>query len=173
MEKIPLNIGVGEYNVIVTDDADCIVENGYVIDTLPLPEPSFVIDSVVKVGELIEILNTSQFDVSWYWEFGDNSYSYDENPTTQFGTEGSYKIELTTYNTYGCSDTASTTVFAANDLLLFIPNTFTPNADNKNESYKVSVLNHRIFQISIYNRFSELYSAQMMSIKDGMANIKE
>ena len=152
----PLNIGVGEYNVIVTDDADCIVENGYVIDTLPLPEPSFVIDSVVKVGELIEILNTSQFDVSWYWEFGDNSYSYDENPTTQFGTEGSYKIELTTYNTYGCSDTASTTVFAANDLLLFIPNTFTPNTDNKNESYKVSVLNHRIFEISIYNRFSEL-----------------
>ena len=67
---------------------------------------------------VIEILNTSQFDVSWYWEFGDNSYSYDENPTTQFGTEGSYKIELTTYNTYGCSDTASTTVFAANDLII-------------------------------------------------------
>lgn len=152
----PLNIGVGEYNVIVTDDADCIVENGYVIDTLPLPEPSFVIDSVVKVGELIEILNTSQFDVNWYWEFGDNSYSFEENPTTQYDSEGSYEVDLTTYNIYGCSDTASTTVFAANDLLLFIPNTFTPNADNKNESYKVSILNHRIFEISIYNRFSEL-----------------
>ena len=152
----PLNIGVGEYSLIVSDDADCIVENEYVIDALPLPETSFVIDSVVKVGELIEILNTSQFDVNWYWEFGDNSYSYDENPTTLYDTEGNYEVELTTYNIYGCSDTASTTVYAANDLLLFIPNTFTPNADNKNESYKVSVLNHRFFEISIYNSLSEL-----------------
>ena len=106
----PLNIGVGEYNVIVTDDADCVIENGYVVDTLPLPEPSFVIDSVVKVGELVEILNNSEFDVNWYWEFGDNSYSYDENPTALFGTEGSYNVELTTYNVFGCSDTASTTI---------------------------------------------------------------
>ena len=152
----PLNIGVGEYDLIVVDDADCIVENEYTIDTLPLPEASFVIDSVVKVGELVEILNTSQSDVNWYWEFGDNSYSYDENPTAIYDTEGSYNVELTTYNIFGCSDTASTTVFAANDILLFIPNTFTPNTDNKNEHYKVSVLNYRIFEISIYNRFSEL-----------------
>ena len=59
-------------NLIVIDDADCIVENEYVIDTLPLPEASFVIDSVIKVGELVEILNTSEFDVNWYWEFGNN-----------------------------------------------------------------------------------------------------
>ena len=152
----PLNIGVGEYSLIVTDDADCIVENEYIIDTLPLPETSFVVDSVVKVGELVEILNTSQFDVNWYWEFGNNLYSYEENPTTIYNTEGNYEIELTTYNIYGCSDTATTIVFAANDLLLFIPNTFTPNKDSKNETYNVSIQNYRIFEISIYNRFSEL-----------------
>ena len=164
---------MGEYDLIVVDDADCIVENEYTIDTLPLPEASFVIDSVVKVGELVEILNTSQSDVNWYWEFGDNSYSYDENPTAIYDTEGSYNVELTTYNTYGCSDTASTTVFAANDLLLFIPNTFTPNTDNKNESYKVSVLNTGFLKFLFIIVFLNFYSAQMMSIKDGMGLIKE
>ena len=108
------------------------------------------------MGELVEILNTSQFDVNWYWEFGNNLYSYEENPTTIYNTEGNYEIELTTYNIYGCSDTSTTIVFAANDLLLFIPNTFTPNKDSKNETYNVSIQNYRIFEISIYNRFSEL-----------------
>ena len=152
----PLNIGVGEYNIIVTDEADCIVEKAYVVDTLPLPEASFVIDSVIKVGELFEILNTSEFDVNWYWEFGNNSFSYNKNPTAIYDTEGNYKVELTAFNVYGCSDTTSITILAANDLLLFMPNTFTPNVDYKNESYRVSILNYKSFEISVYNRFSEL-----------------
>ena len=41
-------------------------------------------------------------------------------------------------------------------LLLYIPNSFTPNNDLKNESFKVSIMNHNTFEISIFDRFSEL-----------------
>ena len=46
--------------------------------------------------------------------------------------------------------------FAVNDLALYIPNSFTPNNDLKNESFKVSIMNHNAFEISIFDRFSEL-----------------
>ena len=38
-----------------------------------------------------------------------------------------------------------------NSLLLFIPNTFTPNGDFKNDVFNVSVLNYETFDLNIYN----------------------
>ena len=67
-------------------------------------------------------------------------------------------------NEFGCIDTISKDIQVLNDLILYLPNTFTPNGDNKNDTYKVSVINHEIFEMKIYNS----YGANLFSTKDNM-----
>jgi len=39
---------------------------------------------------------------------------------------------------------------------MFIPNTFTPNGDFKNDVFNVSVLNYDIFELNIYNAYGTI-----------------
>ena len=40
-----------------------------------------------------------------------------------------------------------------NSLVLYVPNTFTPNGDFKNDVFNVSVLNYETFELNIYNAY--------------------
>ncbi len=66
-----------------------------------------------------------------------------------------YIVTLTTYNQYGCFDTASATV----SLLpadLYIPSAFTPNGDGKNDVFRiVNMTSRRLLNFSIYNRYGQ------------------
>lgn len=152
----PMALATGQYSVLVTDDADCIVQENFIIDLFPLPEADFYVDSIVRVNNVVSPTNQSLADVSWYWEFGNGIYSDKESPTVIYEYQDDYTITLKVYNTYGCSDTTSATIYATNDLTLYIPNSFTPNDDKKNEVFTVSISNNRTFEIAIFNKFSEL-----------------
>lgn len=152
----PLALPTGQYSVLVRDNADCEVEENYSIDMFSLPEATFEVDSIVKVGSVVALGNQSTADISWYWEFGNGINSDKESPTVIYEYQDDYTITLTVYNTYGCSDTTSATIYATNDLTLYIPNSFTPNDDRKNELFNVSISNNRTFEIAIFNKFSEL-----------------
>lgn len=52
-----------------------------------------------------------------------------------------------------------------NSLVLFIPNTFTPNGDLKNDIFNVSALNYETFELNIYNAYgTTLFSTTDPSI---------
>ena len=152
----PTALATGQYSVLVTDDADCIVQENFTIDLFPIPEANFYVDSIVRVNSVVSPTNQSKSDISWYWNFDNNLSSVEESPIVIYEYQDYYTITLTVFNTYGCSDTTSTEIFAVNDLALYIPNSFTPNNDLKNESFKVSIMNHNTFEISIFDRFSRL-----------------
>lgn len=40
--------------------------------------------------------------ISYYWQFGDGSFSFAANPNKVYSTEGSYTVTLTIKNKYGC-----------------------------------------------------------------------
>ena len=43
-----------------------------------------------------------------------------------------------------------------NSLVLFVPNTFTPNGDFKNDVFNVSALNYQTFELNIYNAYGTI-----------------
>ncbi len=53
--------------------------------------------------------NCSENATSYHWDFGDNTYSTQENPIHSYSEDGEYIVELTAYND-NASDTFSDTI---------------------------------------------------------------
>jgi len=51
--------------------------------------------------------------LSWSWDFGDGTFSTQQNPTHQFTANGNYTVSLTISTADGCSDTSSQVVSIA------------------------------------------------------------
>ncbi|HYV93752.1 MAG TPA: PKD domain-containing protein [Chitinophagales bacterium] len=68
---------------------------------------------------------------SWQWTFGDGGSSLLQNPSHTYTSSGNFNVTLTTYNSYGCSQTISkqVTVFAI-PVVNAAPDTFICNVDS-------------------------------------------
>ena len=146
----------GLSHVSVTDDAGCLVIDSFFVDLLPQPTADFEIDSIIELNTPIRLTNNSYDEISWYWDFGNQTYSTIEQPTLIYDVEGNFIVNLEVLNEHGCSDTISKNILVLNDLVLFVPNTFTPNGDFKNDFFQVSALNYQIFELNVYNSYGNL-----------------
>ena len=171
----PLAIPAGNNYVQVTDDANCLIADSFLVNLLPQPTADFTVDSVIKLNTDVRLLNNSSSEISWDWDFGNQTFSTLETPQAYFGQEGDYRITLEVLNVEGCSDTISKPVTVSNGLMLFVPNSFTPNGDLKNDIFIVSAQNFSTFELNIYNLYgTNLFSTTDPSIGwDGTFNGKE
>jgi gliding motility-associated-like protein len=68
-------------------------------------------------------------------------------------------VALTAFNQVGCSDTAWIRINVTEDLIFYVPNTFTPNDDEKNQEFK-PILSQGFkpgtYLLRIFNRWGEL-----------------
>jgi gliding motility-associated-like protein len=71
---------------------------------------------------------------------------------------GDYYITLTVTDAYGCWDTITHKFIVENEMLIFVPNSFTPDGDEWNNVFRWTVLgiDESQFNLSIYNRWGEL-----------------
>jgi len=88
-----------------------------------------------------------------------NPYTYDWEPTGDNGryetitSPGKYTVKIT--NAGGCSRMDSVHVYECPVSTVLIPNAFTPNKDDVNDSFKVYNLNSVEYLLIIYNRWGE------------------
>jgi PKD repeat protein len=99
----------GYYNVLltITDTNGCINSLSHVVEVVPLPDLSMTLSDTVLCsgGEVICSGSSSDSITSWYWDFGDGSFSVNQNTTHYYGNGGTYQISLTATDTSGCSTT--------------------------------------------------------------------
>lgn len=100
----------------------------------------------------ISFYDSSKNAIAWYWNFGDDESSYEQNPIHYFKESGEHRVQLTVTNIIGCQHTREEVIIISP---LFIPNTFTPNGDGKNEEFFTSnyVAVLQSFSMLIYNRW--------------------
>jgi gliding motility-associated-like protein len=55
----------------------------------------------------------------------------------------------------GCTDTAYAVIVVENDLVLEIPNVFTPNGDNVNDAFTIKAIAVKSMEVMVYNRWGE------------------
>lgn len=97
--------------------------------------------------------------VTYEWDFGDGSYSYVKNPVHHYVNSGTYLTRLNVNGETTCIDSAINIVNfeLPEGEKLFVPNTFTPNGDGKNDFFAISVFRPcDVYSISIFNRWGQL-----------------
>ncbi|MEN9913588.1 MAG: hypothetical protein RL528_309, partial [Bacteroidota bacterium] len=155
----------GVYNITLTAGLNgCFTTttlNNYIeVDNYPIA--SFVPSSnaFTELSQLLEFTNTSSGANSYSWDFGDGGTSTDENPEYNFTANlNGHIITLTAYSQFLCESIATIEILFNNGLVYYIPNTFTPNGDEFNQTFKpifsnsIDVYNYSFY---IYNRWGHV-----------------
>ena len=123
--------------------------------TLPLLNPSVQLTNLSSTNSVV-----------YKWTFGDNSpISILKNPSHTFDAiPGSYIITLYTSSIPSFSDTSCISIYqqkitVLDDIIYYIPNTFTPNGDEINNTFQpifYSGFDPQHYHLSIYDRWGEL-----------------
>jgi gliding motility-associated-like protein len=96
----------------------------------------------------------------WFFEDGAPSVTNEFEPTVIFplGEVGEYEVTLIAYTEDLCADTITKIVEVVNVPTLYAPNTFTPDGDEYNETWRVYIngVDQFDFQLILYNRWGEV-----------------
>jgi gliding motility-associated-like protein len=175
-----------QYNVklTVTSDSGCVSDtmNPNWITVYATPKPAITANPEITTIALPQI----QFDVNealskgidftdpkttYHWNFGDSSkvYSTIKNPLYTYLDTGKFKV-LVQVKSRGCVGDSSLEVYIQPELIIYIPNVFTPGGmhgngkghdanyfdENVNNSFQPVISAYESFEMSIYNRWGEL-----------------
>ncbi|TSJ42460.1 PKD domain-containing protein [Fluviicola chungangensis] len=103
--------------------------------------------------------NTSANASIYSWDFGDGDVSNAFNPSHIYSENaGNYVITLIANNAGNCPDTAQVTVTIQEELVYYVPNTFTPDGDEFNNVFSpvfTSGFDPYNYTLTIYNRWGE------------------
>jgi gliding motility-associated-like protein len=144
----------------VIDSLGCQLEiaSTHHIEVLVEPTASFVFNpNLPEVNTEVEFLNLSTNDVQWMWNFGDGTSSNQENPTHVFTTSNEFEIELIAINGI-CVDTTSIVLTIDEDFIIYVPNSFTPDGDEFNNSFQPIISYNGTFdyELLIFDRWGEI-----------------
>lgn len=129
------------------------------ISEYPKPDALFEADPYVTDVVNPEISFTdrsSQNVMEWYYDFGDGNFSQNQHPSNSYTEVGEYLVTQYVTTQYGCKDTISGTVKVEPIFTFYIPNTFTPNADDVNEEFYGDGEGFTDYAMYIYDRWGEL-----------------
>ena len=79
------------------------------------PVPAFTFDVPNSCEGLVNFTDGSTSGpaiTSWTWDFGDSNTGNTQNPTHTYAAAGTYTVQLTTCNAYGCASTSQQVVIA-------------------------------------------------------------
>lgn len=101
--------------------------------------------------------NMSQGADGYQWNFDDGRIEVIENPIHTFPDTGMFDVQLIAFSTNGCTDTATALIDVAPVSTYYLPNAFTPNSDEMNDTYKGTgvIRGIRAFSMKIWNRWGE------------------
>lgn len=144
----------GKYNIqlSVTDNNGCIDTITRDIITNPIPTSDFTYTEKQDnlQGQLI-FNNVSAGAEAYHWDFGNGTTSTAENPKVTYDEDGTYPIELISWNAFNCSDTLKIDY----ELLfkgLYIPNAFSPgNPIGSVRLFKPVGINLASYKIEVFD----------------------
>jgi gliding motility-associated-like protein len=120
-------------------------------------------NTVTEFDNQVYFDNESTGAISYAWNFGDNSETSNaDNPTHEYPVveQGQgWTIQLIATSPMGCMDTTYATIFFQEELIFYVPNTFTPDDDDYNQTFQpvfTSGFDPYDFSMWIYNRWGEL-----------------
>jgi gliding motility-associated-like protein len=146
-------------------DQGCLTTQdfGEVVCVAPTPIAQFSVEpSVLSSEDLVaNMFNQSSGASQYVWQFGDGTSTTQINTNHDFeiaNYEDGYTTQLIAINSQGCRDTAYHHFNVNEELIMYVPNTFTPDGDLFNETFKpiiTSGFDPQKYTLLIFNRYGE------------------
>lgn len=131
------------------------------VNVYQVPTARFMAEppNVIISNPVILFKNASENATSFEWDFDDGSaFSDNENPEHRYNEMGLFDVQLTSFNSFGCIDTATQQVSVTFDKL-FPPTAFSPNAiaeeDREFRIYSPGIASEG-YQLLVFNRWGEI-----------------
>ena len=154
-----------DITLLVTDANGCFNSAQYqdFVCVLPVPTAGIsVSDPKIFASEPETYIgNTSIGAATYIWNLGDDAtlstYFEPGNYSYPVYTLDEFIITLIAIGENGCTDTTFARIEMDNGFLIFVPNTFTPNGDERNNTFQPIIpVPVSSFNMKIYNRWGEI-----------------
>ena len=135
------------------------------VNVIPRPDAYFFANPDklnILHGTTTNFVNGSTDGTLYLWDMGDGSpsiESYDLEYTFADSATGNYPVTLYAENDFGCVDSFTHIIRVYMDMILFIPNSFTPDGNELNNDFSIvfgGEFDPHSYQIDIYNRWGEI-----------------
>ena len=153
----------GNYTYFVKDTTQCFSSNTINVQappTLPTASFNYTPTDLTLLNTQAIFTNNSLNSISYKWNFDDGSkFSIDKNPIHEFpGIANVYFVKLTAFNNL-CSDDTTIAITVIEKPIIYIPNSFTPNTDEINNSFLPVIaggISSDYYSLYIFNRWGNL-----------------
>ena len=130
------------------------------VEVYPLPYANFSMTPEVTnvLQGSIDFTDLSVGNIAqWNWNFGTGDVSTDQNPTYNYTDTGTYSVWLQVITVDGCEDGTNRQVEINPDIMFYVPNSFTPNGDGRNDFFRGygEGVKWETYELFIYNRWGE------------------
>lgn len=128
------------------------------LNPVPLPVASFTANPLQGEAPLsVSFFDQSANGAQYFWDFGNGEVSSNANPSTIYKSPGSYTVRLVTENAAGCKDSTLFEYIVVDEAFTwYIPNTFTPNGDSRNEVFRPYFPDFVEYTLGIYDRWGNV-----------------
>ena len=147
---------------VTTNGCSASLQKDDLICTYPKPIASFTMnkETISILTPMLNIINTSIDANSYYWSFGDGMDSDLKNPTHEYPPfKGNFDVTLIVSNKDGCVDTTTQQITIYEEIIFYIPNSFTPDEDQYNQVF-TPIFNAgydpQNFTMYIFDRWGEM-----------------
>jgi len=154
----------GTYNatILITTPQGCSSTVNYtnLVTVYPRPTADFYFTPEkphILDAPDVNFFNQSTGATSYQWYNVNTMFSTQANPTYIYQDAGTFLVTLIASNPQ-CSDTISKYIVVEDEFFLFIPNSFTPNGDNLNDTFYpvMSGPAPKAYSFMIFDRWGEL-----------------
>lgn len=158
----------GSYDIqmIITSFEGCVdsVTFDDALHVIPKPVANFQFspNPIFMFSTDVFFVNSSFNGYTYEWWF-DQGYPSTSNQTSllvQFpdGVVGTYEATLVTTSELGCTDTITKEIVILPEIVIYAPNTFTPDGDEVNQDWRIYMEGIDIydFELLIFDRWGEL-----------------
>jgi gliding motility-associated-like protein len=157
----------GAFQVIfqASDINGCLISDTTIVNVYRLPVADFHYYPFNAIANLnpVNFVDLSTLANEWEWDFGDPASisantSMLQNPTHMFSDSGTFNIQLIVTSIHHCTDTVVKQVAIYPELLVYIPNAFTPNNDGTNDIFKpiMSGIDKSTYKLYIFDRWGQM-----------------
>ncbi len=153
--------------LIASNDFGCFSDTTLIDLVCVLQEPiaAFVYNpsASTAVNTTVNFVNQSLNADNYVWSIDLNNTvftSAESNLLYTFpnGVEGQYPVTLLATSADGCTDSTTQVITVSSDVSLYVPNTFTPDDDQFNQTWFVYIngIDVSYFNLLLFNRWGEL-----------------